>query len=117
MLIVRTDKPVYHRDEIVRIQLSWTNDSEVPQEVTFASAQRFDVAVERVGQVVWQWSAGKFFAQVLSTLVIQPGDSRVFKVEWDQRGFDHQLVPLGSYAIRAWIKGTSDRGGTKIELL
>jgi hypothetical protein len=116
MLIVRTDKPTYSRGEPVRITLTWNNDSEVPHEVTFTSAQRFDVAVERDGQIVWQWSAGKFFAQVLTTLVIEPGDSRVFKAEWDQKGFDHQLVPPGTYVLRAWINGTHDEGGTLVEL-
>jgi hypothetical protein len=114
MLIVRTDKPTYSRHEPVLMTLTWTNDSKAPQEVTFPSAQRYDVLVERDGQVVWQWSAGKFFAQVLTTLVIQPGDSRVFKIEWVQKDQQTEHVPSGEYVIRAWIYGTHEQGETHI---
>jgi hypothetical protein len=117
MLIVRTDKPNYNREETVLMTLTWTNDSPVAQEVTFPSAQRYDVIVERDGQAVWQWSAGKFFAQVLTTLVIQPGDSRVFKVEWSLNSLPADLLPPGEYAVRAWILGTHEQGGTHLVIV
>lgn len=116
MLIVQTDKYTYSPEETVLITLTWRNSSNTPQEVTFTSAQRFDVSVERAGHVVWQWSRGKYFAQVLTSLVIAPGDARVFKVEWKQKGEDgHPLLP-GFYDLRAWVLGTNDQGETRISL-
>ena len=51
----------------------------------------------------------RLFAQVLSTLTIRPGDSRMFKAEWKQVDAGGQPVPAGLYRIRAWIVGSQEK--------
>lgn len=108
MLVLNTDKSVYRPDETVRIHLVWKNEGSVPLEVRFATTQRFDIQAERDGEKIWQWSDGLFFAQVFTTLVIRPGDSRVFTAEWSGKDSRGRRVPTGRYRLRAWILGTEE---------
>lgn len=101
MLVIRTDKRNYLRGETVDVTLVLQNEGATTREYHFSTAQRFDLLVEKGGRKVWQWSDDRLFAQVLSTLVIRPGDSRLFKAEWNGKGPDGQPVPPGTYKLRA----------------
>ncbi|TCP55970.1 intracellular proteinase inhibitor BsuPI [Tumebacillus sp. BK434] len=116
MLIIRTDKTAYRPEETVLITLLLQNDGKEAREYRFYTAQRFDVTAERDGQTLWQWSHDRLFAQVLTTLVIQPGDSRVFKADWKQTDLRGRTVPRGPVTLKGWIIGTGERAETKIEL-
>ncbi|HEU4962584.1 MAG TPA: BsuPI-related putative proteinase inhibitor [Bacilli bacterium] len=116
MLIVRTDQEAYRPGEQVRMTLTFCNESAQMRELLFTNAQRFDVVIKRNGEKVWQWSDGRLFAQVMTTLLVAPGDSRVFKAEWPQVDAQGNQVPPGAYEIEAWIVRTEERGETKIEL-
>jgi hypothetical protein len=117
MLTMRTDKEQYGPDETVRISMTLFNESDLPREYRFRSAQRFDVQAEAGGQVVWRWSDGMYFAQVLTTLIIQPHDSRVFAAEWNQHVRAGGHAAPGHYRLEAWIVGTEERAVKEIDLL
>ena len=108
MLVIRTDKQQYARGETVAIALQLKNEGATTREYSFSTAQRFDLIVERDGAKVWQWSDDRLFAQVLSTLAVRPGDSRLFKAEWGQVDAQGRPVPPGTYRIRGWIVGTQE---------
>ena len=116
MLVLNTDKSVYRPDETVRIHLTWKNEGSAPLEVRFANTQRFDIQAERDGEKIWRWSDGLFFAQVLTTLVIRPGDSRVFTAEWNGRDSKGRPVPPGQYLLQGWILGTKERAQASVEI-
>jgi hypothetical protein len=117
MLIIRTDKKEYRPDETVVMTLVLQNEGPEAREYRFYTAQRFDVTAEREGQQLWQWSHDRLFAQVMTMLVIQPGDSRVFKAEWKQTDLRGRKVPRGIYTLRGWIVGTGERAEEVVELV
>ena len=108
MLVIRTDKRNYARGETVHVTLGLQNEGTMTRDYHFRTAQRFDLLVERDGRKIWQWSDDRLFAQVLSTLAIRPGDSRLFKAEWKQVDASGQPVPVGVYSIHAWILGSKE---------
>jgi len=115
MLVLNTDKSVYRPDEPVRIQLVWKNEGSSPLEVRFATTQRFELQAERDGEVIWRWSDGLFFAQVFTTLVIRPGDSRVFTAEWSGKDSQGRRVPPDRYRLRARMLGTDEAAEAAVE--
>lgn len=117
MLQIRTDKAKVPVGEAVKMTLTLVNEGEQVREYRFGSTQRFDVVVERDGQKVWQWSDGRMFAQVLTALMIAPGDSRVFVAEWGQKDAKGRQVAAGKYVIKAWIVGTGESAEMEIEVV
>lgn len=52
-------------------------------DLQFSDAQTFDVFVESDGETVWQWAAGRMFAQMLSTETFPAGASETFEADWE----------------------------------
>lgn len=101
LYVIYTDRMLYQRNQLVRITLVKTNISNRPITLTYPTAQRFDFLVRRgrTGPIVWQWSENRAFAQVFERIVLQPGQSQVFRVDWDQRTNDGRSVGPGVYTI------------------
>ena len=49
----------------------------------------------------WQWSRGKAFTMAFSSIRLNFGEVRRFRVEWDQRDNDGRQVPPGDYRVEA----------------
>lgn len=117
MLIVRTDKTEYGPHETILITLTLQNDTSAAKEYSFPSMQRFDVLSKRDGQTFWCWGDDRLFPHVFTKITILPGDSRVFKVEWNQLDIQGQKVPAGVYTIHARIvHHEEEHGSTVIQL-
>lgn len=99
MLTVTTNKTNYAVGETVVITLTLTNDTGTTQTYNFSSSQRYDVIIGRGGNKVWQWSDGRFFAQMMGSETLQPGESRVYTVEWNQTNSAGNQVPTGTYTV------------------
>ncbi|MDW7673633.1 MAG: BsuPI-related putative proteinase inhibitor [Bacillota bacterium] len=101
LYVLSTDRMLYRRNQPVRITLVKTNISDRPVTLTYPTAQRFDFYVRRgrTGPIIWQWSADRVFAQVVEQVVIQPGQSQVFRAVWDQNTNDGFHVGPGVYTI------------------
>ena len=84
MLTVTTDKLNYVVGETVVITLTLTNDTNTVQTYEFGTSQRYDVIIRRGGREIWRWSDGRVFAQMLGSETLQPGESRVYTVDWNQ---------------------------------
>ncbi|KUO51764.1 MAG: hypothetical protein APF76_15405 [Desulfitibacter sp. BRH_c19] len=96
LYILSTDRMLYRRNQSVQMTLVKTNITASPISLTYPTTQRFDFFVRRgiTGRILWQWSADRVFAQVVETIVLQPGQSQVFRVTWDQR--TNEGVPVGT---------------------
>lgn len=108
MLLIRTEKHVYRPEETVAVTLFLRNDGREQREYHFRNAQRFDILIEQAGQKIWQWSDRLLFSQRYTTLLVAPGDHRVFKAEWNQQDTDRRPAPRGPYTVRAWIVGSDE---------
>ncbi len=95
LYILSTDRMLYRRNQNVQMTLVKTNITSSPITLTYPTTQRFDFYVRRgmTGRILWQWSADRVFAQVFETIILQPGQSQVFRATWDQR--TNEGVPVG----------------------
>jgi hypothetical protein len=68
-----------------RVEFVFTvdNTGAEPVELRFRSGQRADVVVREDGSIVWRWSAGRMFTQVLSQEELEPGATRSYDMTWE----------------------------------
>lgn len=81
----------------VELILRACNTSGAPLTRSFGTAQRYDFEVSRAGEVVWRWSEGRAFGQVVGEETWEPGACKTWTERWD--GTSSQGVPqaTGSY--------------------
>lgn len=80
----------------VRFALLVMNPSGPTQVLEFPTAQRMDFAVETPeGEVVWQWSAGLGFAQMLGADTLSAGSSREYEAVWTPSGRSGRHIAVG----------------------
>ena len=98
------DKSVYPAGAVSQAfaRLTLRNTTPDPVSLTFPSGQRYDVVVRNDrGDIVYQWSRGKFFTMIFGTQQVT-GESTwaaPFPVA-DQGG---QPLPPGRYTVEAWL--------------
>ncbi len=76
--------------------------------LTFPTAQRYDFIVRKGKQVVWRWSEGMMFAQVIGRESLRAGDSISYEITWDQSGLEDMKPPLGAYSAQGILKTTRE---------
>lgn len=71
--------------------------------LSFNSSQRYDFEVtDSNGSLVWRWSEGRAFLQVLGEEILAPGETRRYDESWDP-------VSAGTYEVLGRITaGRSD---------
>jgi len=81
------------------------NTGTATERLTFGSSQFFDIEVRNVsGHLVWQFSADKYFLDLLWGFDLAPGESsQVQETVWDLKGNDGDLVPPGLYNATVYI--------------
>ncbi|MDN5301306.1 MAG: hypothetical protein PWQ60_820 [Thermoanaerobacteraceae bacterium] len=99
------NKAVYEMGEPIIIRLRKKNILSVPLTLTYRTSQKVDFRVTRDNILIWQWSRNQFFAQVLTSDTLQPGEEKVYRVVWDQRT-DDMLVRPGTYTLTGWNLAT-----------
>jgi hypothetical protein len=103
------------------ITLAVTNLNDFPVDVTFRSTQQFDLALidphrdrghhdgphdpEGPG-VLWLWSEGMGFGDVMETITWEPGEVRTYTATWDGLARDNDPVGPGLYMLHAWTTGS-----------
>ncbi|MHB9144912.1 MAG: BsuPI-related putative proteinase inhibitor [Symbiobacteriia bacterium] len=75
--------------------------------ITYNSGQQYDFWVEQNGKVIWRWSDGRMFTQVVTNQTFNADGVLHFEVQWDGRGSNGKPVPPGSYMVHArWTAHT-----------
>ncbi len=103
--VVEVGKPVVFILEV-------RNVSGAPLELRFSSGEQFDVLVYKRGEWSerWQWSRGKAFTMAFSSLRLNFGEVRRFRVEWNQKDNDGRQVPPGEYRVEAILLLATPQG-------
>ena len=97
------DRTVYHVNESVNISLSVINKGDRKICLTFPSAYIADFKViDENGKLVYQWSHDKAFAQVITTIDLSPGESKIIL-----NSFWNADVKRGNYTILGWLPSIS----------
>jgi len=91
--------------ESIIIRLRKRNILRVPLTLTYRTSQRVDFRVTRDGRLIWQWSTGQFFTPASSSDTLQPGESKTYRVVWNQRA-DSSLLRPGTYTLTGWNLAT-----------
>jgi len=102
---VETGKPVVFILEV-------RNASGAPIALRFPSGKQYDVLVYKQGEWSerWQWSRGKSFTMAFSSIQLNPGEVKRFRVEWDQRDDKGKQVPPGYYRVEAILPLVNHQG-------
>ena len=76
--------------------------------LTFPTAQRYDFIVRKGKQVVWRWSEGMMFAQVIGRATLGAGESISYEVTWEQAGLEGIKPVLGAYSVQGVLKTSQE---------
>lgn len=91
-------------DGNITFNITMENSGSSVQTLHFRDAQIFDIEVkDHGGDLVWRWSNGLYFAQVLCALEIAPGGSSNQQTVWGLTGNDGRKLPSGSYTAKIYI--------------
>ena len=92
------------RGEPVTLRLVLHNRGAALRQLQCPSALTFDVRIVAPGgREIWRWSRGRMFAQMVTDIVVGSGESREFRVTWDQRTSEGAVVHPGRYEAEGWI--------------
>ena len=80
----------------VTFEVTVRNGGDEPEELTFPSGKRVDVAVFADGKSVWRWSDGRMFTQAVETATLAPGESFTESLTWAEPS-------AGEYEARATL--------------
>lgn len=101
-----TDARVFARGQPVTLVLAVRNTGEVERTLELPSAQTCEFAVSTAkGESLWRWSHGRMFAQVLTSLRFEPGETKTYRASWDQKDAQGRMAPPGDYRAEAWVVG------------
>ena len=90
-----TDKLIYRVGTTITVKYTITNLTDKPLVLTFPSAQQYDWTItDAEGNLIYRWSDGRAFAQVITQLTIPAGASEGFESSWL---IPRDLKPNGFY--------------------
>jgi hypothetical protein len=94
----------FKEGEAVVLVLTLRNGSDEDRSFRLSTSQRYDFEVHDQ-QLVWRWSNGLGFAQVITHLELPAGGALVFRETWDQSALDGKPVPAGRYEAEGFVPG------------
>ena len=81
------ERRAFRTAESITLRITLANSGATAQRLEFSSARTHDAIVRAAGgREVWRWSQGRMFAQMLSELILAPGESRELTLRWDPTG-------------------------------
>lgn len=83
---VESSKPTFGPAEKVTLNVTACNTATHEVDVTYPSAQRFDIEVRRGQTLVWRWSKDWSFAQAVQDERWAPGECKNLAADWDGAG-------------------------------
>lgn len=86
------------RIEADRVEFVFTveNEGSDAELLRFNDGQEADVVVRAAGQEVFRWSADRMFMQVIHQVELEPGETEVYEMEWEN-------PPSGEFTAEAML--------------
>jgi hypothetical protein len=102
-LAVRVADKTFKTGEPISLELDVRYVGKDPLPLNFSTSQRYDFQIEKEGEILWRWSDGRTFAQVLGQFPLSPELPHV-----RYRAVFKGHLPPGRYTVRG-ILTTSPR--------
>lgn len=102
-LAVRIADKTFKTGESIPLELDVRYLGKDPLPLNFSTSQRYDFQIEKEGEILWHWSKGRTFAQVLGQFSLSPELPHV-----RYRATFEGHLPQGRYTVRG-ILTTSPR--------
>lgn len=93
------ERSSYAPGESVVLHLVLENSGTAPFSLQFPTSQIYDIQISGPDSYLWKWSKGRMFAQVITTLTLEPGEKREFTETWQT----DPSFAAGRYEILAWL--------------
>jgi len=93
-----TDKAEYAQEEDIQMLCKITNLGSDSVTFTFGTTQIYDFYISDSSEI-WRWSWGKYFLQVITEIILAPGDSTLALDEWDMNNAYGDTVLPGEYQV------------------
>ncbi len=102
---VKTDKQYYKLGDPVHITCTVKNNGNSPVKLTFRNTQMYDLSIVSLGlgKLIYKWSKGKMFAQVITYLTIPANGEKIFDFTWNQKSNTGASVTIGDYRVNFWL--------------
>jgi hypothetical protein len=84
------------------------NATSEPVKRSFGSSQRYDFEVSQGGKVVWRWSDGQFFTQVVGEEAWKAKECKEWSADWDATTSDGGRAPAGDYKAVGVLKSSPE---------
>lgn len=117
---ILTGRRRFRYDEEVPVIFSYCNLSETPRRLRYDDARLYDFVALHGGVELWRWSDGYKYDGGSRTMLLQPGECRTLRADWDLRDRWGYHVNNGRYYVRAYDRSRElkDRYvDTEIEVL
>ena len=98
---VKAGKANYRLGETVDLTYGIKNRGDKPITFNFTSTKKFDIWIKRGSTEIFRLSRGRVYATVMTTLTLQPGETKTFNAEWDQKNTAGKQVGPGTYDVFA----------------
>lgn len=92
------DYYMYYSQKTNEITMYVVNDTGRPITVTTPNAMTTDFALWKDGQLVWRETAGKNYAQAVTSVTFSPGEGKAYKTTLP-------TMPQGTYFVQAYFVG------------
>lgn len=120
---ISLEKKQYVVGEPIEVVLSVKNITERDVVLEFTKELHFDVVVyemkdyfvAEIPSAIWKYSSEAYPRNKINKVVLNPGESRVYRAIWDQKDFSNQNVGAGEYIISGHLlaKGRDKRVVTR----
>ena len=106
---VKAEQQSYALGEPVKFVFVVRNRGTAPITYTFPSSKLFDIWVKLGDTEVYRWSKGRMFLTVITTFKLDPGETREFTAQWNQKDMSGKDVGPGVYEIHAQIQPSRNK--------
>lgn len=106
---IKADHFAYKLGEPVRLTYAVRNRGSKPITLSFSSAKQHDIWITRGDTEVFRFSKGRMYATMLTTLVLQPGQTKSFDFTWNQKDNNGQDIGPGTYTVHAQLTPTRNQ--------
>jgi len=99
VLGIYLDKTSFSVGETVEFVFTITNKTDSDQELTFNTSQIYNFVIYKNEEIVYNWALNRAFAQVITTLKFEPGETKAYIEKWDLKDNSGDSLKDGVYKV------------------